>query len=195
MLLIDYIKGTPLYHELTKVHNTNEGNLLELTNPKTLEAQVEFMRWALPQMHNRMLLEIGTNKGMFGLLASYIVPGCHLITVDINPDSAKVEEIMRQNTNITVEVWIGNSIELIPAFEGINFGFAWIDGNHDYEYALSDLRNVARLGVPLIAIDDTNYKSVMDAINIWLVDAEYEEVPNPFIQYDDRKARLFKRKG
>lgn len=192
MMLLDYIRSLPVYTELINVHSTGEGNLLEITDTSTAEAQISFFIWALGQSETFDVLEIGTNKGLWGLLLSVIRPNVGLTTIDINPDSAKAADILADKTNLDCVYFLcGNSMDILPSLK-TGFDFAWVDGHHGYEFALSDLQNCARLGIPYIAIDDTNMGSVMQAVTTFLDTMPYTEVPNPFITRDARKARLLK---
>lgn len=195
MLFLDYLRNQPIYHQLTQVHNTNEGNLLEITDQRTAEAQIEFMRWAIRQVKGSNFLEIGTNKGLWGFLLSHIRNIAYLTTVDVNPDSERAAEILKASTLNQVLFINGSSIEVLPTLTPGDYDFLWLDGNHNYDYTLQDLRNAVDLRIPFIAIDDTNMGSVQQAINDWLQTTQivYHEVVNPFIQYDSRKVRLYKR--
>lgn len=193
MMLLDYIRSLPVYSELVNVHSTGEGNLLEITDTDTAEAQISFFIWALGRSETFDVLEIGTNKGLWGLLLSVIRPNVGLTTIDINPDSAKAADILADSTDLDCVYFLcGNSMDILPGLH-TRFDFAWVDGHHGYEYALSDLTHCARLGIPYIAIDDTNTGSVLDAVNNFLETTQYVEVPNPFIDRDTRKALLLKR--
>ncbi len=191
MILLDYIRSLPAYTKLINVHKTGEGNLLELTDTSTAEAQISFFIWAVGQSNAFDVLEIGTNKGLWGLLLSVIRPDIGLTTIDINHDSAKAADILIEETNLEyITFFRGSSMGILPALH-TRFDFAWSHGNHNYEYALSDLRHCAQLDIPYIAIDDTNMKSVADAVKTFLAEGVYKEIENPFIGRDSRKARLF----
>ncbi len=191
MMLLDYIRTLPAYTKLINVHKTGEGNLLELTDTSTVEAQISFFIWALSKARVLSVLEIGTNKGLFGLLLSILRPNVDLTTIDINPDSILAADILNSEVDLSyVYFFCGDSTKILPNIHDV-YDFAWVDGNHNYEYALSDLRHCARLSIPYIAIDDTNMKSVAQAVETFLAEGVYKEIENPFISRDSRKARLF----
>jgi predicted O-methyltransferase YrrM len=195
MLFLEYLRNQPIYRELQAVHHTNEGNLLEITDTRTAEAQIEFIRWATQYSGAHTYLEIGHNKGYFGYLLSQIVVYPKLTAIDINPDSRKAADILNRYDKIDVTFIEGSSIDVLPTLNRWVYDFIWLDGNHNYEFALEDLRNATVLQIPWIAIDDTNMGSVQKAIEDWQRETNiaYHEITNPFIGYDSRRARLYRK--
>ncbi len=194
MLFLDHLRSTPLYRALCAVHDSPEGNTLELIDPLTAEAQIEFHRWALSMAAADRILEIGHNKGMYGLLLAHCRPGVALTAIDGNPHAAKAAELLNEDGRITVTFQCGDSQKVLPKLR-FKFGLAWVDGGHQREVALSDLRQCSRLAIPWVAVDDTAYPTVADAVADWLAKAPYEEVLNPYLAHDSRKARLYRRVG
>lgn len=196
MTFLDYLRGTDTFRELTEASDSREGNSLEWVDDATAAAQIEFHRWALWQVMEETpgcrVLEIGHNKGLFGLLLSYIRPWVGLTAIDPNPASARAAAILNARTTLTVDFHQGDSTQVMDAIQG-SFGYAWVDGGHETPVALSDLRHTDRLAIPWVAVDDTSYGSVMEAILHWLAEAPYTEVTNPFLASDGRQARLYRR--
>jgi predicted O-methyltransferase YrrM len=197
MLFLDYLRNTECYKLLCQVHDSNEGNTLEIIDDRTAEAQVEFHRWAWSLVLAEFaeaseVLEVGHNKGMFGLLFSTICPNGGLTAIDVNPKAAKAAEILNQYTTIDVDFLCGDSDDILHEVIG-PFDYAWVDGNHDTGPALADLMHCDRLAIPWVAVDDTAYPSVVAAVEQWQNAAPYTEIPNPFIAADARKARLYRR--
>lgn len=198
MLLLDHIRNSSIYQLLRGVHNSNEGNLLEITDSQTAEAQIELIRYAHTLYSIKDILEIGFNKGMFSLLISHInshVSGgdVYILGIDVNPLANEAAKILNRSTPLSVDFQCEDSTTLVPKLNSNrSFDLAWVDGNHEYSYALQDLKNVSALGVPIILLDDTNMHTVQQAYQDWLnITPTYTELTNPFLAYDSRKARLF----
>lgn len=198
MLLLDHIRNSFIYQLLRGVHNSNEGNLLEITDTQTAEAQIELIRYAHTLYPIKDILEIGFNKGMFSLLISHInshvVGGdVYILGIDVNPLAYEAAKILHRSTPLAIDFQCEDSTTLVPKLQSNrSFDLAWVDGNHEYAFALQDLKNVSALKVPIILLDDTNMDTVYQAYRDWLnVTPMYEELPNPFLAYDSRKARLF----
>jgi hypothetical protein len=199
MLFLDYLRGTDTYKQLCAVHDSNEGNTLEIIDDATAEAQIEFHRWALALVRAENpegieVLEIGTNKGMFGLLLLHVDPLAGLYTMDINPRAGDAARELN-HSGLDVEFERGDSAVLLQELTVSRgyFNYAWVDGDHREEPALADLMGCDRLKIPFVAVDDTAYDSVASAVASWLSKAPYEEIPNPFIPADARQARLYRR--
>jgi predicted O-methyltransferase YrrM len=193
MMLLDKIRSHKAYELLRGVHNSDEGNILEITDERTAEAQIEFMRWVMAEMYPRNILEIGFNKGMFGLLLHFIRPHSYLTAIDINPKAASAANILNQYTTTDVDFMCGSSQEIVPNLQSL-YDLVWIDGEHSYFGAYTDLCNVSENSARVILLDDTNMPSVYNAYNDWLnTTVEYREIVNPYIDYDARKARIFVR--
>jgi hypothetical protein len=195
MLFLDYLRGTDTYKQLCAVHDSNEGNTLEIIDERTAEAQIEFHRWALSLAmvadFGGKFLEIGHNKGMWALLVSHLYRTAYIDAIDENPLSAKVAEIVMADSDVFINFIKGRSCEVFPVSGKYNY--AWVDGGHDFDTALCDLDQCDRLKIPWVAVDDTAYDSVSNAVAAWLSKAPYEEIPNPFIAADARQARLYRR--
>jgi hypothetical protein len=189
-LFLDYARSTELYKHLRSVPATRDGNLLEYTDDRTAEAQTEFLRWALHLAGPQVVLETGTNKGMFGYLISLLLKGVVLHTLDANPQAAKAVDILNcQQPNVRCCFYEGDSRVTFPALN-VGARFAWIDGGHATEVAISDLLQCYRLKVPFIGVDDTAYSTVKNAVDYFLDHTSYKVIPNPFIYHDSRKAVL-----
>lgn len=200
MLLLDYLRSTRIYELLAANDECGpEGNLLQITDERTAESQVSFIIWAFSLARPSNILEIGHNRGMFSYLVSILVPEAFVLALDINPAAYRSTEVLTELASLDIEFLDGDSKESLEAFVKYShnrtdmFDFAWVDGGHDYPECYSDLMNCSRLNIPYVAVDDTNYDSVMRALSVWTRTEPYEEVPNPFIGSDSRQARLFKK--
>ncbi len=189
---VTFARSTDLYRRLCATFTSPEGNLLELTEEDTVEAQVEFLRWALACAKPTRLIEIGTHKGFFGYLLSLILDSAELHTFDVDPASGTASEILNQNqTHIKCVFHEGDSRLTFPHCQ-YRAQFAWVDGGHFTDMVLSDLLQCYRLRVPWVAIDDTVYATVREAVDYVCIHTPYEAVSNPFIGNDRRKAMLLR---
>ena len=191
-LFIDYARSTPLYRSLCAIVAGEDGNLLERTDDRTAESQIEFLRWALHLANPRVVIETGTNKGLFLYVLSLISKGLAVHTFDCEPASAQaVDLVNRQQSNVVAVFHPGDSRDTLKQFDE-SAQFAWIDGGHETDIALSDLLHCYRLRVPYIAVDDAAYQTVRNAVDYLLQHAPYTSMPNPFSQHDRRGAMLLR---
>jgi hypothetical protein len=189
-LFLDRARSTDLYRELCQVPGTEDGNLLERTDPETATAQTEFLRWALQLARPRTLLEAGTHKGLFAYFVSLVLDGVEVHTVDVRPEAAlAVAALNRRQQKVRCVFHEGDSRAVLPRLD-VAADFAWLDGGHATDVALSDLLQCHRLGVPYVAVDDTAYPSVGRAVEYVRAHLPYEEIPNPYAAQDRRKAVL-----
>lgn len=192
-ITVESLKSTEIYRMLCQIQNSGHGNLLEdILNLETSRAQISFFKYALNIIKNQniegCLLEVGTNKGFFGYIASTILGQRTLHTIDLNMESSKVVPILAK-MGMNVIFNCGDSTHILNDYKiDEPVAFAWIDGGHKYEEALSDLRNAARLGAKYIALDDVKF--FQGHVNVAYIDfltehQEYMNIDNPFWEKDD----------
>jgi hypothetical protein len=187
---LDRARATDLYRELCALPATDEGNLLERADDDVAEAQVEFLRWALGLARPRVLLEVGTHKGLFPYLVSPLLEGVEVHTVDVRPEAARAVALLNERQAAVRCVFHGgDSREVLPRLD-VRPDFAWVDGGHATDVVASDLLQCHRLGVPWVAVDDTAYASVRRAVEYALAHLPCELVANPFAGWDRRGAVL-----
>ncbi len=202
----------PLYRQLTEVFSTPEGNLLEVTDYATAQAQIDFFRYALLKSRPRKVMETGTNKGLFGfalfhLISEEALPPVRLYTFDINEKSAECIRLLNQSQNVVrSQFFHGDTKQTLLHFHEPNIDLAWIDGGHDDATAYSDLSHAIRLGIPYIAVDDIktfpyspddpgapHLAAVVS--RILQEHPKYKQIPNPFYDRDSRGAILLTSRG
>jgi hypothetical protein len=118
------------------------------------------------------LLEIGFNAGHSALLALTVNPNLRYFGVDFgnHPYTTPCFEYLRQIFGNRIDLWIGDSRDLIPALrhsKDIKFNLFHIDGGHDFGVAYADLCNVIDfcLDGDVILFDDIN-----SGVESWLLD-------------------------
>jgi predicted O-methyltransferase YrrM len=191
--LLEHLRAQPLYRRLRDGFDSAEGNLLEVTDDQTATAQVETLRWAIQRAAPRVLLETGTNKGYFGFLLTHITRDVTLHTFDGDPRCAGQIRILNEGQpGVRVRFTLGDTKQTLAAFTEPDIGFAWIDGGHDEATAASDIGHAMRLGVPLIAIDDTLIMSeTARAVDAALAaNPGYQRLEHPFAAADSRGIAL-----
>ena len=189
---LEFARSTDLYRALCAREAGGDGNLLERTDESTAAAQTEFLRWAFQQAAPQVVLETGTNKGLFAYLLSLIGHGLTLHTFDCDPRSAEAMSLLnRSQKNVHAHFYAGDSRETLRAFSE-RVDFAWIDGGHDWSIALSDLMHCYRLRIPFVAVDDTAFTSVTEAVAYLRQHTPYELIENPFRKQDRRGALLLR---
>lgn len=189
----EYLTKTDTYRRLCNVHDSEEGNMLQNSvNERTKNAQLSFFKYLFDHIKQENIqgsfLEIGTNKGMFGYIVSQLYGNCKLHTVDINPDSSRVVPIL-QDLGMEVCFNLGNSMHVLPNYNlEEDIALVWVDGGHEYDECLSDLKNAVKYKPKYIAVDDVKFFSgkVNTAFLTFLEEhPEYENFHNPFWEYDD----------
>ena len=97
------------------------------------------------EFHPQRILEIGTNVGYSTILmGKELPPRARIVTIEINPEYAKQakENIARANLEPTIEVLVGDALEIIPTLKE-EFEFVFIDAlktqYYDYLKALEPL--------------------------------------------------------
>ena len=182
---------------------STEGNLLELTDANTCTIQVEtiakYLRPATRRCYNQWegsitaesrpllrVVETGTNKGMFGLLLHSLIPHqFHLTTYGDEQASAEAVRLLAAD-GVQAQFVHGNSVETFTK-DNDPYDFAWIDGGHDYDVAVSDLQHAMELGIPYILVDDAKLHSVDAAISTALNShPTYRRTQNPLWDLDPR---------
>ena len=134
MKLLEQIKTSELFQEvfpqLSIVHDSPEGNTLEIVDEQTAYAQINFHTFNLLELIDKQpirVLEIGTNKGMFGLFLLWFqkqfqVP-IQLVTIDPYPKSLKAVEIL-QKYGLNCKFVEGPS-QLVLGYLSDLFDYAW----------------------------------------------------------------------
>lgn len=187
------IKSTEVYRMLISCDNRTEGNILENTDTATMRNQVNGLKWFLKQARPDVVLETGTNKGLFGLLVSELTNARKLYTFDIDARSSKTAKILSENTDLDVSFILGNSKTTLSSFSpNESIQFAWIDGGHSYDVCLSDLNNCSRLNIKYIAVDDTSSQPVHDACRMFQeLNKQYICIESPYTERT-RTIKFFK---
>jgi Methyltransferase domain len=189
---LNYARSTDLYRQLCRSSILEDGNLLERTDDLTAEAQTEFLRWALTLAAPAVILETGANKGLFAYLLSLLTCNVTLHTFDVQPAAAQaIDLVNRSQQNVVVYFHLGDTRRTLAEFDE-SVQFAWIDGGHETDVAISDLVNCYRLRIPFVAVDDTAYSSVQSAVDYLRQHAPYVLIENPFRRYDGRGAVLLR---
>ena len=154
-------RSTDLYRQLCRLPGSGDGNLLESTDDVTAEAQTEFLRWALHRAAPHVVLEIGTNKGLFGYFLALVLRDVELHTLDCRPSGSprRSKSSTGNRTHVRCFFHEGDSRVILPALE-LTPQFAWVDGNQRHRRGHgSDLLQCYRMKVPFVALDDTAYAS------------------------------------
>jgi predicted O-methyltransferase YrrM len=194
--LLEHLRAQPLYRRLRDGFDSVEGNLLEVTDDQTATAQVEALQWAIARAAPRAVLETGTNKGYFGYLLAHITRDVTLHTFDGDPRCERQARILNEGqARVRVRFTLGDTKQTLAAFAEPDIGFAWIDGGHDEATAASDIGHAMRLGVPLIAVDDTlimgeTARAVDSAL---AAHKGYQRLEHPFAAADSRGIALLAR--
>jgi predicted O-methyltransferase YrrM len=191
------ITASELYKKLAATFRTNEGSIFYYVDGydgrETQYAQLTLLRNILRAVQPSRILEVGTHKMFFSLFISAMVERFSITTCDPNPASGEAARIFAAaHPNIAVNYRCADSREVLPELNG-EYDLCWIDGNHQHEYALSDLSNAMRLGIPHILADDARLedveRAVRDALSRYPL---YYEVANPLWKWDRRGIKYLK---
>jgi len=182
------VRSSPVFHQLAATYETEEGTLLEHADELTMLRQLQAIRHAVWLAQPRRVLETGTAKGLFGYVLAHLVPQATLHTFDLDPRSAAAVKLLGDAyPSLRIRFTAGDSRRTLARFRQPGIGLAWIDGGHDHETALSDLRHAMRLRIPLIAVDDMAMHTVAAAVaDALAANGAYREMENPFREGDSR---------
>ncbi len=166
----------------------DERKLPDTSPRKTLGVKFDLLLWAYNKEKPKYFIEVGTYKCQtsVGLFKNHLPKKAFLLDLfeKASPDELPPEQppvtadqalkIISENfgNDFDCSVVVGNSFETLPhVINSINSfddgtSFAFIDGGHSYETAISDLKNVCNIRHELlVAIDDANFVGVNAAIN------------------------------
>jgi predicted O-methyltransferase YrrM len=106
------------------------------------------------EFHPQRILEIGTNVGYSTILmGKELPPRARITTIEINPEYAEQAKvnIKRANLKPTIEVLVGDALEIIPTLKE-EFDFVFIDAlkTQYYDYLMALEPNLFR-GTMIIA--------------------------------------------
>lgn len=132
--------------------------------------QTDFLQRVLTRLRPKTIVETGTHCGQFCLFARNLLDGeLHIDTFSIEDRGETCVEHLNQKYGHYLDFHLGDSCKTLSAFSpSYQIDFIWLDGGHQYEVALSDLRNCARLQVPDLCVDDVNHEPVRRAIDVFL---------------------------
>lgn len=193
-MMLDRILTDPLYTALVSSHAAPDGNLLQYSDNATAAAQCATIAWAIEQYapRPRAVVETGTNKALFGLLLTHVLPVDHrwsLHTIDINPEAARaVAALNAACRGVDAHFYAGDSRAALPrVLREVAPDLAWVDGDHSAEGCLADLRALDAARVPLILVDDaTLLPEVAQALYTFLAEAHYAAAHSPHAAADSR---------
>jgi hypothetical protein len=196
------LRNDPIYKKLLEVFpGGSEGNLLDITEESTAVNQIgvilKYLEKAKKPDKPLKVLETGTNKGMFTFLLSKNGGGT-IYTHDLDPRTQlTADAIPGLMPNIDFHYTLGNTIATLGKyFIEDEFDFAWVDGGHYYDVALSDIFHCGRLKIPYILVDDCKYEMVSLAIRTFLeTHDDYREIPNESYRDDPRGIRILTLSG
>jgi predicted O-methyltransferase YrrM len=195
---VEHLRRQDLFRQLAESYETVEGNCLERADPRTTAAQIEAIRLALRLTRPRCVLETGTNKSLFGYVLSQLARDVTLYTFDGDARVVGGGELLNAAQSKVRSVFtLGDTKQTLRDFDAQAIDLAWIDGGHDEATALSDLRQAARLRVPLVAVDDARtMPEVARAIEQVVGESsDYERLANPYYAHDARGIVLLRRRA
>lgn len=202
--MIDRLLADPLYARMIAAVDSDEGNLLERTTRQEAAAQVAIITYALSLLPHppAVVIEVGTNKALFGLLLTHMLPPHHpwlYLTCDVNPESsAAVALLDRSDRNVRGVFWHGDSREALPSMLAALDAppdLAWVDGEHTEAATLAALRDLDAAGCPLILVDDViAISQVHDAVTAFLGEAPYARLDSMLPEQQRGVAMLVRRR-
>jgi hypothetical protein len=106
------------------------------------------------------LLEIGTYLGWGAACFKFVAPKCSVYTMNLKVDRDSNNPIEKKDVGIVCkrkglkvkQIWANSTKYDYSRLPKIDL--AYIDGNHEYDFVLSDLYNMSKLGVKCVLIDD-----------------------------------------
>ena len=176
--MLDRLAAHPLYAALCHSSDADEGNLLEHTDRATAAAQIATIAWVVGRYGPpTTVVEIGTNKALFGYLLLSLLPVGHPFdyhTIDPDPRAVDAAAVLggydRHVYNIAVHAHTGLSRDVLPRLLATipTPDLAWVDGEHTEDAVVADLTHLADAGTRIILVDDTRLLAeVRDGLLRW----------------------------
>ena len=136
---------------------------------ESIITQTSFLTDILVDIDAKFILETGTHKANFDYFCKLIIPEVQIVTFGNNAKSQICVDYLNQLFGTYIKFFLGDTKNPLPKCEtSRSIDFGWVDGGHDYNTCMSDLKNCSRLKIPNLCVDDykrlTN-KPVTDFIN------------------------------
>lgn len=139
----------------TKGHTSFEGNSADV--PQQTQDLIDYCK----QYRPKRVMEIGFNGGHSANIFLQQESVEKVVSFDIGTHDyvTFAKEFVDMAYPSKHELVLGNSLETVPLYNSEPFDMIFIDGCHDYEYAINDLLNCKRLAHSdtIVIIDDTTY--------------------------------------
>lgn len=135
------------------------GALLYNPNKDGKNIQLNFLKNVISDVSPEIVLETGTESGMFSYFVKCIIPKVKVVTFGMSwkdNRSFNCTKYLNDTLGNYITYIEGDSKITLTNFNMDNIKFAWIDGGHDYNTLYKDLENCNRLNIPNICIDDYN---------------------------------------
>jgi cephalosporin hydroxylase len=166
------------YDFLNQLFNSwdqNEGSTFGWDNMNGSFEQILMHKKVFLILKPTNIIEIGTHKGSYSYFAKMELPDCKIWTFGIDPESKHCTDLINKHFKEKFITFIeGDSKKTMPNFnEDIKFDLAWLDGDHNYEGAISDLRQCERLNINNILVDDLSMDIVRSAVNDFVKKSKY----------------------
>jgi predicted O-methyltransferase YrrM len=175
--LLSGIVESPLFAEHTAYYRMNEPWASGLVNA----AGLALFRLLIPSIAAKNVVEIGTNKGWtaYVMAAAMEDAGLDGIVHTVGPYDAErflpVYETWSENMKKHVRFYPENSAAFFQdaIAKHDRFELIFVDGNHDYEFALFDIQCAARVVTPggYVVIDNIDLSDVHRAAAQFLATA------------------------
>jgi precorrin-6B methylase 2 len=155
--------------------NQNEGSTFGWDDMHGSYEQTSFHKKAFEKIKPTNILEIGTHKGSYSYFAKMELPDCKIWTFGIDPESKVCTDLINDHFKEKFITFIeGDSLKTLPNFnKNIKFDLAWVDGNHNYNGAMSDLKQCERLNINNILVDDLSMDTVRNAVDDFIKQSNY----------------------
>lgn len=143
-----------------------EGNLL-IKNDSDHEVQLKFLESHIKKIKPKLVLETGTNSGCFSVVLKLVNNDSKIITFGIDSWSKDTTDFINDKFGNFITFIHGDSKITLSEFTTEDtIDMAWVDGDHSYNGALTDLRNCKRLKIKHIFIDDVNLSAeILNAVD------------------------------
>lgn len=132
-------------------------------------------------------VEIGTKYGLSALLIAHYA--YHLTTIDIIPrtEPMRIWDLYGLSPKITYAV-VDDNKEKAEYVKGLDFDFAFIDGDHSYEGIKLDFKLVRKCGRVLFHDYDYSEPPLKDDVNRFIEELPKEEVKinEPFAYWEKK---------
>ena len=134
----------------------------------------EVFEYIEQRYHPRSILEIGYHAGHSTSYMLETFPNSHMVSYGVSTEAKRTMDDLMNHYRPRLDVLLEHSISL--KLDATVYDFCLIDGSHNYDNALLDISLCVEKQIPLMLIDNSDQRTVIDAIEDGYHDTSYKKI-------------------